>query len=74
MQAGTKAGRKVIVSAIGEEGEVIIDKIKAIAEKYDSHEVAKQMKQDLLKMALKVKLLFDENILNEVCAWVCTDV
>lgn len=61
--AGSALGRRLISQAIGDEGNLLIHSIKAAAARDVGIDKARELKQQLLKIALKVKVLQDERLL-----------
>lgn len=62
---GTSAGRKVIVGFLGDEGEILLKALKHAAAKYAGKEKATELKENILKLAVKAKLAADEQRLTE---------
>lgn len=58
--AGTSAGRKVILSFLGDEGEALLHALKHSAIRFDTKKKGKQLKKDIMKIVLKAKLASDE--------------
>lgn len=61
---GTRVGRHAILTLVGEAGERIVDDLKATITKYDGLEKARKLKSNALRLAVKVKCLFDAKILT----------
>lgn len=62
--AGTAIGRALIVQSLGPNGEDIFNRLKDSLMKHYGEAKAESIRTDLLKIALKTKILFDENYLN----------
>lgn len=60
---GTKAGRKVVVGFLGEEGDLVLTSLKKAAAKFSNKDTATTLKKDMLKLVLKAKLCFDEKLI-----------
>eukprot|EP01083_Nonionella_stella_P089070 248510_1 len=58
--AGSKAGRSVIINALGEEGAEIVATLKSIVGKFDGHKASKEFKQNVFKFALKAQIMNQE--------------
>jgi hypothetical protein len=62
--AGTKLGRKAILDVLGEDGELLFNSIKESAKIYFGEVKGKQLKEDMLKMILKINLMVSEKKLT----------
>jgi len=62
--AGTKLGRKAILDVLGEDGELLFNSIKDSAKIYFGETKGKQLKEDMLKMILKINLMVSEKKLT----------
>jgi len=62
--AATKAGRKLISTFVGENGNNIIDSCKVITTHLDGADAAKKNKERIFRFALKVKLMFDDGLVK----------
>jgi len=62
---GTRAGRKVITSLLGEDGELLLKALKRATTKFADEAKSKEVKKDILKLAIKAKLCADEGRLTE---------
>jgi hypothetical protein len=62
--AGTSMGRALIVQSLGPNGEEIFNHLGSALARHYGDAKAEQIRTDLLKIALKTKILFDENYLN----------
>lgn len=62
--AGTKLGRKAILNVLGEDGEILFNAIKESAKLYFGETQGKKLKEDMLKMILKINLLVNEKTLT----------
>jgi hypothetical protein len=62
--ANNKVGRKVIFQALGEEGERLFNAITDACKIFYGDKQGAQVGKDILTIVLKVKILFDEGVLN----------
>ncbi|CEO94967.1 unnamed protein product (mitochondrion) [Plasmodiophora brassicae] len=62
--AGTKLGRKAILGVLGDDGEAIFNAIKDSAKIVFGETQGKQLKQDMVKLVLKVGIMLNEKLLT----------
>jgi len=62
--SGTGAGRKVILSAFGEEGLGVVEALTGFAEEIDCHETADMVMINGLRLAVKIGVLLDSRVLR----------
>eukprot|EP00475_Leptophrys_vorax_P022379 TRINITY_DN30458_c0_g1_i1.p1 TRINITY_DN30458_c0_g1~~TRINITY_DN30458_c0_g1_i1.p1 ORF type:complete len:395 (-),score=127.79 TRINITY_DN30458_c0_g1_i1:72-1256(-) len=62
--SSSKIGRKVIVQLYGDDGEQLFHGIKAAASKFYGADTGEEIEKAVLKFVMKVKILFDENLVN----------
>lgn len=61
----TQAGRTMILKLFGHHGDHIMSAMKEIAETYADQATAKQLRLDIMKLLLKLVLLYREGIITE---------
>jgi len=62
--SNSKIGRKVIVQLYGDDGENLFHGIKNAASKFYGDGSGEDIEKAVLKFVMKVKILFDENLIN----------
>ena len=61
----TKSVQNLITGLLGEHGHAALDALLRVVASFDSEETSKTMRADMLKLIMKVGMIYNDNLLDE---------